>query len=157
MRFLSMVLDISLCGTFFQKERDYYFLNQSSLIWLIPNVCSFPSFCQVGKLVCLTKRTSQKDHDIHNRKCKTRMHSSRIRTTHVLTVSPSMLCAGGVNLVQGVVPGPRGVYLVWGCTWSLGGAPGPGGCTWSRGHLVLGGYLVRYSPPWTESQMPVKT
>ena len=50
----------------------------------------------------------------------------------------------------GVVPGPRGVYLVLGgvprgCTWSggvylvwgvqlvLGGVPGPGGCTWSPG------------------------
>ena len=50
------------------------------------------------------------------------------------------------------VPGPRGVYLVWGgtwsggvylvfgrCTWSRGGVPGPRGvylvpegCTWSR-------------------------
>ena len=64
-----------------KKKGYYYFLNQSSLIWLIQNVCSFPSFCQVGteaahkgeqnlKLVCLTKRTSQKDHDIHNRKRK---------------------------------------------------------------------------------------
>ena len=35
----------------------------------------------------------------------------------------------------GGVPGPRGVYLVWG--W---GVPGPGGCTWSQGvYLVWGG------------------
>ena len=58
------------------------------------------------------------------------------------------MCRGGVYLVQGVVPGPRGVYLVpGGCTWS-GGAPGPWGV-----HLVLGGapgpggvYLVQGAP-----------
>ena len=61
-----------------------------------------------------------------------------MRTTHILTVSTSMLCTrgmsapGGVYLVPGVsalggVPGPGGVYLVW------GGVPGPGGCTWSQG------------------------
>ena len=56
----------------------------------------------------------------------------------------------GVYLVQGGVPGPRGVHLVWGgCTWSQGGVPGPGGvpglgCTWSQGvYLVPGVYLVQ--------------
>ena len=54
----------------------------------------------------------------------TRMHSSRMRTAHLLPVSPSMHCSG--------------VYLLWGCTWSWGVylvpgcVPGPGGCTWSR-------------------------
>ena len=85
-----------------------------------------------------------------------------MRTTHVLTVSPSMLCAGGctwsgeVCLVLGGVPG-------------LGGAPGPGGVpgqgTPDPGevYLVPGGvpgagvYLVRYSPLLTEWQTPLKT
>ena len=49
-----------------------------------------------------------------------------MRTVRTLTVSPSMLCAGGV-------PGPGG------CTWSqgvylvLGGVPGPEGVPGSRG------------------------
>ena len=54
-----------------------------------------------------------------------------MRTARSLTVSPSMLCVGGVYLVPGGVPGPggctwsrgRGVYLVPG----QGGIPGPGG------------------------------
>ena len=79
---------------------------------------------------------------------------------------------GGVCLVPGGVPGPWGVDLVQGCTWSRGdvpgpwrvylvpgGVPGPGGgwvgvpgprgmylvlgCTWSQGvYLVWGVYLV---------------
>ena len=59
---------------------------------------------------------------------KTRLHSSRMCTTHSLTVSPSMLCirGGGVPGPRGGVPGPGGVYLA-------GGVPGPGGCTWSGG------------------------
>ena len=67
-----------------------------------------------------------------------------MRTAHALTVPASMLCAGGVYLVQeGGVPGPGGVYLVrgvylsrGGCTWSQGG------CTWSWGV-----YLVWESVP----------
>ena len=64
----------------------------------------------------------------------TRLHSSRMRTARALTVSPSLLCAGGVYLVLGggmSAPGlgrcllQEGVYLV------TGGVPGPGGCTWS--------------------------
>ena len=60
-----------------------------------------------------------------------------MRTARALTVSPSMLYAGGMYLVPGGVPGPGGVYLVlWGCTWS-------GGCTWAQGvYLVRGVYLV---------------
>ena len=81
---------------------------------------------------------------------------------------------GCTCLVPGGVPGPRGVYLpgprgwcTWsrGCTWSWGVyLPGPRegvylpglGDTWSWGgvpawsqgvYLVLGGVLVRYSPP----------
>ena len=60
-------------------------------------------------------------------KKQTRLHSSRMRTPRVLTVSPSMFCAGGVS-----APG--------GCTCSQGGVCS-GGCTWSRGCLLPGGVL----------------
>ena len=72
----------------------------------------------------------------------TRLHSSRMRTARVLTVSPSMLCTGGSVCSQevcvpgpgpGGVSGPGGVYLVLGVCLLLGGVPGPGGCTGSRG------------------------
>ena len=96
-------------------------------------------------------------------KCNiTRMHSSRMRTARVLTVSLSMLCGGGctwsrggvpgqgVYLVLGGVPGPRGVccqgvYLVpGGCSGSWGvylvpGGSAPKGCTWSWWGLLQGG------------------
>ena len=51
--------------------------------------------------------------------------------------------SGGVYLVLGGVPGPRG-YLVWGegvpCP---GGVPGLGGCTWSQGGTWSGGMSRR--------------
>ena len=55
---------------------------------------------------------------------KTILHSSRMRTTRSLTVSPSMLCSRGGCLVRGGawswgVPGPRGCLVL--------GGPGPGG------------------------------
>ena len=51
----------------------------------------------------------------------TRLHSSRMRTARALTVSPSMLCAGGWGcLLQG------GVYL--GGSASRGVCSGGGGC-----------------------------
>ena len=56
------------------------------------------------------------------------MHSSGMRTVHLLTVSQHVLWRGGVHA--------RGVYL-------------------SRGYL-LGGHLPRYSPP-VDRQTPVKT
>ena len=93
----------------------------------------------------------------------TRLHSSRMCTTRVLTVSPSMLCTGGcllggctwsggvsalgVYLVLGgvcsqmvyLVPGVSawGVYLVWGVS-------APRGCLLQGGVSAPGG--VRYSP-----------
>ena len=103
----------------------------------------------------------------------TRLHSSRIRTARVLTVSLSMLCGGGCTWSGGVylvpgggVPGPRGstwswgVYLVpGGCNLVQrgvptpggvpgpgGGVPGPRGSTWSRGVYLAPGGGVRYSP-----------
>ena len=51
-----------------------------------------------------------------------------MRTARALTVSPSMLCAGGV-------PGPGGA-------WSGRGVPGPGGCL-LLGGLVWGGACSR--------------
>ena len=57
-----------------------------------------------------------------------------MRTARTLTVSPIMVCSGGVPGPGGLpgpgdVPGPGGVpgpgvYLVWGCTWSKGVVPG---------------------------------
>ena len=88
----------------------------------------------------------------------TRLHSSRMRTARVLTVSPSMLCTGGSVCSQEVcVPGPGlggvsgpggctwywGCVCSWGCTWSRGGVPGLGGCIWSRGRCTWsGGYTL---------------
>ena len=61
----------------------------------------------------------------------TRMHSCRMRTAHLLPVSPSM-------------------YLPDGCTW-LGGWGWGGWCICPGGCTCLGLYLPRYSPPlWTE-------
>ena len=67
-----------------------------------------------------------------NHFCKTRMHSSRMRTAGLLPVSPSMHCSRGVYLPGGTCLGgvpdwevylPRVVYLP-------GGMYLPGGCTW---------------------------
>ena len=104
------------------------------------------------------------------------MHSSRMHTARLLSVSPSIHCSGE-GTCPGSVPGPRevctcsqGEGCTWsweGGTWSQGGVPGPrgvpgsgcvlvpGGGTWSRGvYLVPGGvpgpagvYLVRESVP----------
>ena len=64
---------------------------------------------------------------------KTILHSSRMRTTRSLTVSPSMLCSRG------------GGAWSWGGAWSQG-VPGTGGC------LVLGGGGI---PACTEADPPV--
>ena len=79
---------------------------------------------------------------------------------------------------EGGVPGPGegGVPGLGGCTWSGGlylvwgvylvrGGTWSGGCTWSGGvcqvHPPGTRYTprdqTRYTPPWTESQTPVKT
>ena len=80
-----------------------------------------------------------------------------MHTARVLTVSPSMLCTGGVSALVYLLPGDVcswGVYLVpEGCLLP-GGVPGPrvvcswgvylvlGGVTGSRGCLLLGGCLL---------------
>ena len=99
----------------------------------------------------------------------TRLHSSRMRTARVLTVSPSMLCTGGCTWSLGGVPGPGGVYLLWGvylvpgqCTWSQGSVPGPrgvylvpGGCIWSRGGVPgPGGAPVPTGCTWSWGGVP---
>ena len=98
----------------------------------------------------------------------TRMHSSRMRTALLLSVSHTIHCWGGVPGSGGCTWFRQEVYLVpggrvpghGGCTWSQGCVPGPGG-TWGcvlglgvctcrevylpggvpgpRGYLVLGG------------------
>ena len=89
---------------------------------------------------------SNKFYQTFPTKSVTRLHSSRMRTARVLTVSPSMLCAGGgvcsrgwgVYLLQGSVPGPGGGvpgvggYLIWGVYLV------PGGCL-LQGVSALGG------------------
>ena len=74
-------------------------------------------------------------HSVHFYKnhFKTRLHSSRMRTARALTLSPSMLCAGGL--------------------------PGLGGCmvqegAWSWG--VVSQHALRQTPLWTEWQTGVK-
>ena len=78
----------------------------------------------------------------------TRLHSSRMRTARAFTVSPSMLCAGGVSAPRGcLLPGgvcsrggvcspevsaPRGLSAPRGAVCS-------GGCLLSRGCLLQGG------------------
>ena len=64
-------------------------------------------------------------------KVYTRLHSSRMLTARVLTVSPSMLCGG---------------CLLRGCTWSRGGgvsALGVGVCSWGCLLWGEGEYLVK--------------
>ena len=70
------------------------------------------------------------------------MHSSRMRTARSLTVSPHMLSAGGA------VPGLGGVYLVG------GGLPGPRGCTWSGGVYLVPGEacLVQGGCTWSRGE-----
>ena len=77
-----------------------------------------------------------------------RLHSSSMHTARLLTVSPSMYCAGGC-----LVPG--GVCLV-------GGVPGPGEGAWPGGCVVWGGgCLVREGgggggiPACTEADPPL--
>ena len=70
----------------------------------------------------------------------TRLHSSRMRTAHTLTVSPSMLCAGGVSAPGGcLLQGVGGVYS--GGVYS-GGVYSQGGVC-SGGCLLLGGVCSR--------------
>ena len=83
----------------------------------------------------------------------TRLHSSWMRTTHALTISPSMLCTG-----EGGVPGlggssPRGYLVPWGSLPR--GLPGPGGSP--PGGWYPSMHWGRPPPPTlTESQTPVK-
>ena len=69
-------------------------------------------------------------------KFETRLYSSRMRSARMLTVSPSMLCAGGA------APGWGRCQLPWEVPAPRGGSQ----------------HTLRQTPPlWTESQTPVKT
>ena len=90
----------------------------------------------------------------------TRMHSSRMRTAHLLPVSLGMHCSlGGGVPGPGVAPGPGGSTWSWGVYLVPGDVPGPGGCTWSwEVYLVRGDVPAQAlpPPPQTESETPVK-
>ena len=89
---------------------------------------------------------------MNSKKCKTRLHSSRMHTARLLIVSPSMHCAewGCLlrgSLLLGVVCSGGGRCLLWGVS-----APG-GVC--SRGMSAPGGmwyssYTEADTPLWTE-------
>ena len=95
----------------------------------------------------------------------TRMHSSRMRTGHLLTVCQSQLPGGGGVWEWGVCS--CGVSAPGGCLLPGGSAVEGGVCSGgvSAGESAVGGGGVwsqdtlRQRPPplWTESQMPVKT
>ena len=73
-----------------------------------------------------------------------RLHSSRMHTAHLLTVSPSMHCAGGVCSWGGV--------CFWGMSASGGCLlPRVGVCFWGM-CLLPGGIPAcpEADPPWTE-------
>ena len=65
----------------------------------------------------------------------TRLHSSRMHTTHVLTVSPSILCGGGVSALWGH-QWQEGVYYSW------------GGCVFSHGLSATGRVSVSQHSSW---------
>ena len=73
----------------------------------------------------------------------TRLHSSRMRTACALTVSPSILCAGGGLLLEGFVPGLGGVCFLGGVPGLGGGVPGLGGSASWGGAPGLGGSCSR--------------
>ena len=69
------------------------------------------------------------------------MHSSRMRTTHLLPVSPSMHCSWGVP-AQGLCLS-REVYLLRRGVLAQGGVPGQEGCTCPGGVPAQGGVPAR--------------
>ena len=103
----------------------------------------------------------------------TRLHSSRMRTARALTVSPSMLCVGGsalggrvsalggrVSALGGRVSALGGRVSALGGRVSALGGSAPGGS--ALGEVCsLGGVVSKHAPsqtpPWTETQTPVKT
>ena len=79
---------------------------------------------------------------------KTRLHSSRMHTALLLTISPSMHGA------RGWVPGPKGCVCFGGLPGPGGSAPGGGsalGGAWSRGVCSRGDGI----PACTEADAPV--
>ena len=74
------------------------------------------------------------------------MHSSRMRTAHLLAVSPSMHCTGGMS-------NPGGCLLLGVCAL-LGGLLG-GWCLLLGGLFLGGGLLISAIPTCTEADPPV--
>ena len=86
---------------------------------------------------------------------KPRLHSSRMCTSRALTVSPSMLCAGGVSSLGGSPLGEGGLL------WERGVSSGGGGLLWGRGvssrgvssggsppgGVVVSQHALRQTPP----------
>ena len=79
------------------------------------------------------------------------MHSSRMCTARALTVSPSMLCAGGGGVCSGGVCS-WGDHLLQGAVCSRGEGSAPGG----RGVSALGGMSAPGGgiPACTEADPP---
>ena len=92
------------------------------------------------------------NRDISSPTNKTRLHSSRMRTAHLLPVSPSMHCTGGGSgpggcLISGGVWSQEGCLpLVRGDAWSWGGA-----CLRSVGGVYPSMQWGRPTPPGQNS------
>ena len=102
------------------------------------HVCFCFCFCSDSSLIWGSHRNIEKTcEDFLAYNHKIRLHSSRMRTARVLTVSPSMLCARGWGclLLGGVCSwGGRVCLLLGGGVSALGGV-----CSW--GLSALGGCL----------------
>ena len=77
----------------------------------------------------------------------TRLHYNRMRTAHLLTVSPSMHCAGGCLLREGAWSGGSGRRGGSGLEGSAPGGPGWGGGGGWSGWEVVSQHALRQTPP----------
>ena len=104
--------------------------------WIHGRLCKFHMYLYtmfVNTIVSVRSREGDMYKYWHNT-YYTRLHSSRMHTARLLTVSPSMHCAGGVSALGGC--------LLWGvvCSW---------GCL-LPGYVCLGGGI----PACTEAERP---
>ena len=115
------------------------------------------SHCDGNGIFCVVAVAITKGFNTHSwrqRQCKQELHSSRMHAARLLTVSPSMHCAGGVSLLgespcQGDLP-CQGVYLP-------GGSALPGVSPCQGGWVVIPACTEADPPLWTESHTCVKT
>ena len=130
------------------------------LVSMITFIIKYPIVKEVADSLDSGRR-STKPSNIAHKEIKlesllTRMHSSRMRTGHSLTVCRSLLPGGGTECLVwgGVWSGGVGVCsrghvwsggsLVWGClVWGVSGPRGVSGPegVWSQGVSALGGLL----------------